>query len=158
MKTLLLLAVLLLLPARAAAQPGLLLGVDDDSVKLYTHTSSPTSIYRSLGAGAVRVTLPWPADATEHAELQRVAIAARAVRVVLAVTGSPAEPPLDAAERSAYCAYVASVLRRLPQVHDVAIWTEPNSSAFWRPQKGAAAAYEALPRRAGTRCTQRSPP
>jgi hypothetical protein len=136
---------LLLLPVRAAAaQPGLVLGVDDDSLKWYAHTSSLTSIYRSLGLGAVRVTLTWPAGASARTELQRVANAGRGIRVVLAVTGSPWSPPLDGAARADYCGYVAGILRRYSWIRDVAIWTEPNSAAFWRPQHGAAAAYEAL--------------
>lgn len=132
------------LPARAAAAPGLLLGVDDDSLKWYSHTYSLVSIYRTLGIGAVRVTLDYPPDRSEHTQLQRIATAGRNVRVVLAVTGSPTAPPLDPPSRDAYCGYIAGVLRRYPFVHDVAIWTEPNSSTFWQPQHGAAAAYEAL--------------
>jgi hypothetical protein len=138
------LAAAVILPARAAAGPGLLLGVDDDSLKWYSHTYSLVSIYRTLGIGAVRVTLDYPPDRSERTELQRIATAGRSLRVVLAVTGSPTAPPLDQPSRDAYCGYVASVLRRYPFVHDVAVWTEPNSSTFWQPQHGAAAAYEAL--------------
>jgi hypothetical protein len=138
------LAALALFPSCAAAAPGLLLGVDDDSLKWYGHTGSLVSIYRSLGLGAVRVTLTYPPDRTERTELQRIAQAGRTMRVVLAVTGARDAPPLDDPSRQAFCTYVASVLRRYPWVHDVAIWTEPNSSTFWRPQTGAAAAYEAL--------------
>ena len=36
------------------------------------------------------------------------------------------------------------MLRRYPSIRDVAVWTEPNSSKFWQPRKGSAAAYEAL--------------
>ena len=128
----------------ALSAPGLLLGVDDDSLKWYGHTSSLVSIYRTLGLDAVRVTLGYPPDRSERTELQRIAQAGRSVRIVLAVTGSATAPPLDEAARDAYCSYVAGVLRRYPAVHDVAIWTEPNSSTFWQPQHGAAAAYEAL--------------
>jgi hypothetical protein len=137
------------LPPAADAAPGLLLGVDDDSLKWYAHTSSLISIYRDLGLCAVRVTLTWtpgrrfPAGA-EATELQRVGEAGRSIRVVLAVTGPPAEPPRDDASRAAYCGYVASVLARYPWIRDVAIWTEPNSSRFWKPQKDAPAGYEAL--------------
>jgi len=133
----------------AAASPGLLLGVDDDSLKWYAHTQSLLSIYDTLGLGAVRVTLDWsPGEAfpvgTDRTELQRAAGAGRSIRVVLAVTGSATAPPLDDAGRASYCGFVANVLRRYPWIHDVAIWTEPNSSDFWQPQKGAPAAYEAL--------------
>ena len=138
-----------LLPHAAGAAPGLLLGVDDDSLKWYGHTSSLLSIYRTLGVGAVRVTLDWtPGESfpygTDRIELQRAANAGRNMRVVLAVTGPAAQPPLDAAARAGYCGFVANVLRRYPWIHDVAIWTEPNSARFWQPHQNAAAAYEAL--------------
>lgn len=143
-KRLAVLLVALAFVPHASAAPGLLLGVDDDSLKWYGHTQSLVSIYRDLGIGAVRVTLSYPPDPGERTELQRIAQAGRSVRVILAVTGSPAAPPLDDASRASYCGYVAGLLRRYPWIHDVAIWTEPNSSTFWQPQKGAAAAYEAL--------------
>jgi hypothetical protein len=138
-----------LAPHAAGAAPGLLLGVDDDSLKWYGHTSSLLSIYRTLNLGAVRVTLNWtPGESfpsgTERTELQRAANAGRSIRVVLAVTGPATAPPLDDASRAGYCGFVANVLRRYPWIHDVAIWTEPNSGTFWQPHKGAAAAYEAL--------------
>ena len=138
-----------LLPTAAGAAPGLLLGVDDDSLKWFGHTSSLLSIYRTLGLGAVRVTLDWTPgqsfpSGTARTELQRVAGAGRSIRVVLAVTGPVQQPPLDAASRAEYCGFIANVLRRYPWIRDVAIWTEPNSARFWQPRKGAAAAYEAL--------------
>jgi hypothetical protein len=137
-----------LAPAAAAA-PGLLVGVDDDSLKWYGHTGSLLSIYRSLGVDAVRVTLDWaPGESfptgTDRTELQRAANAGRGIRVVLAVTGPATAPPLDDAGRASYCGFAANVLRRYPWIRDVAIWTEPNSSQFWQPRKGSAAAYEAL--------------
>jgi hypothetical protein len=133
----------------AAAAPGLLLGVDDDSLKWYAHTSSLLTIYRALDVGAVRVTLDWtPGESfpsgTDRTELQRAAQAGRQIRVVLAVTGPANEPPLDAGLRANYCGFIANVVRRYPWIHDVAIWTEPNSGAYWQPHQDAAAAYEAL--------------
>ena len=97
-----------LLPHAAGAAPGLLLGVDDDSLKWYGHTSSLLSIYRTLGLGAVRVTLDWtPGESfpsgTARTELQRAAGAGRSIRVVLAVTGPTQQPPLDEASRADYC-------------------------------------------------------
>ncbi len=141
------LCALALVPSAAAA-PGLLLGVDDDSLKWYAHTSSLLSIYDTLGLGAVRVTLDWspgqtfPAG-TQRTELQRVAAASRWMRIVIAVGGPASQPPRDDAARAAYCGYVAGVLRRYPSIHDVAIWTEPNSATFWLPHRDAAA-YEKL--------------
>jgi len=143
------LCVLALVPSSAAAAPGLLLGIDDDSLKWYGHTSSLLSIYDSLGLDAVRVTLDWSPGlsfpvGTQRTELQRVANASRRTRIVIAVSGPAQQPPVDGPSRASYCAFVANILRRYPSIRDVAIWTEPNSSTFWQPQKGAAAAYEAL--------------
>jgi hypothetical protein len=80
----------------------------------------------------------------DRTALGRAASAARRFRIVLAVTGPADRPPLDAAARDTYCGYVSNVLARFPSIHDVVVWTEPNSSRFWRPQSGAPAAYEAL--------------
>ena len=99
--------------------------------------------------GAVRVTLNYTQGetfptGTERTELQRVGTASRRIRTVLAVTGQPSAPPLDDASRASFCGFIANVVRRYPSIHDIAIWTEPNSGRFWQPQKGASAAYEAL--------------
>jgi len=136
-------------PVAAQAAPGLLLGIDDDALKWFSQTGSLLSIYQQLGVGAVRVTLDYtPGETfptgTDRTELQRVGTASRRIRVVLAVTGVTSAPPLDDPSRAAFCGFIANVVRRYPAIHDVAIWTEPNSSRFWQPQKGASAAYEAL--------------
>jgi hypothetical protein len=136
-------------PSHALAGPGLLVGVGDDSLKWQPRPSAFVSAYRDLGVRAVRVTLAWQPGQwtltrTDRTSLNRVASAASAVRIVLAVTGPASSPPLDAAARETYCGYVSNVLTRYPQIHDVVVWTEPNSSQFWRPQTDASAAYEAL--------------
>jgi hypothetical protein len=43
-----------------------------------------------------------------------------------------------------YCSFVGDALERAPDISDVVIWNEVNSRRFWRPQRGAAAAYAAL--------------
>ena len=144
-----LLVAALAFPAQALAGRGLIVGVDDDSLKWHAHPSSFVATYRDLGVRAVRVTLgwqprQWTPTRTDRTSLNRVASAAPFVRIVLAVTGPASSPPLDASARDTYCGYVSNVLRRYPQIHDVVVWTEPNSSQFWRPQQGASAAYEAL--------------
>lgn len=141
-------AMLALVPPADAA-PGLLLGVDDDSLKWYPQTSSLLSLYAQLGVGAVRVTIDWAPGETFPAgadltELQRVATAGRRIRVILAVGGPASSPPVDAGGRATYCGFVTNVVRRYPWIRDVAVWTEPNSSTFWKPQHDAAAAYESL--------------
>src|SRR5438105_13241113 len=55
----LLAAAALALAPTAPAGPGLLVGVDDDSLEWYTQTHALISVYRDLGVGAVRVTLSW---------------------------------------------------------------------------------------------------
>jgi hypothetical protein len=150
LSVLLALAAALLGASSAHAGPGLLVGVDDDSVEWATSTAQVTAFDHELGAGAVRVTLAWPpgassvADATTRLYLRRIALAERlGERVVLAVYGPADEPPATADERSAYCSYVLDAVERAPGVHDVVIWNEANSSAFWGPRPDAAA-YEAL--------------
>jgi hypothetical protein len=145
----LLAAAALALAPSAPAGPGLLVGVDDDSLKWYTQTRALVSIYRDLGLGAVRVTLAWQpgewtASRSDRQSLNRVNAAAWGTRVVLAVAGPADAPPLDDASRTTYCSYVANVLRAYPAFDDVVIWTEPNYARFWQPQVGAPPAYEAL--------------
>jgi hypothetical protein len=122
--------------------------VDDDSLKWYAHTSSLLTIYRTLGVGAVRVTLDWQPGETfpvgsGRTELQRAANAGRSVRVVLAVTRQAAEPPVDDVSRTSYCGFIANVLQRFPWIHDVAIWTE----AAARARSSTRSATTRIPRR-----------
>jgi hypothetical protein len=135
--------------APAAAAPGLLLGVDDDSIKWTTQLRSVYAVYANLGVGAVRVTLDWtPGElfpsGSGRTELARIGAVSRHIRVVLAIGGPASSPPTDGAGRASYCTFAANVLRRFPAIRDVAIWTEPNSGSFWKPQHDAAADYEAL--------------
>jgi hypothetical protein len=142
-------------PARALAQPGLLLGVTDDALKWSQHPQTLQSAIGDLGLGAVRYTQTWPAGATRLSAADAQTLArglqnARGLRVVLSVYGSAGSAPQTDAQRSQYCAYVRSIVRRFPQIRDVVIWNETNSSRFWAPQFGpdgsavAPAAYEAL--------------
>jgi hypothetical protein len=142
------LAALVLAPS-AAAGPNLLLGVDDDTGRWLQSPALLSPFYGRLGVQAVRTTMQWrPGQFTlsqaNRGELDRVAVATRGLRIVLQVSGPAYAPPDNAANQAQYCSFVAGVLRRYPAVADVVIWTEPNSSEFWRPQTGAPAAYEAL--------------
>lgn len=135
--------------AQARAGTNLLVGVDDDSAKWIAKPMTLLPVYRDLGVKAVRVTVDWAPgesnlDRTDRVMIDRVAVATWGMRLVLAVGGPAASPPTTDVARGQYCDYVASILRRYPTVNDVVIWTEPNSSTFWRPQAGAPAAYEAL--------------
>lgn len=132
----------------AAAAPGLLVGVDDDSVKWLAKPFGLLSVNRDLGLDAVRVVIPWKRGRTKPNRLiglylHRVAtMAGHGQRVVLAVYGSPADAPLDARGRAAYCGFLRHVLQRIP-VRDVVIWNEVNSPDYW-PQRAGAPAYAAL--------------
>jgi hypothetical protein len=148
-----------LLAGGGRAAPGLLVGMDDDTLKWADKAQSNATIARArdLGFRAVRVTVPWRPGNTRLSLDDRIPVdqmilatwAAR-FRVVLAVYGRAADAPQTDADRDAYCTFVASLLRRYPGVVDVVIWNEPNSGRFWRPQFDAdgnsvgPAQYEAL--------------
>ena len=142
-------------PAAARAQPGLLLGVTDDAFKWAQRPAPLQQAIAQLGLGAVRLTQSWAPgqtgiSAADAAPLARGIANARGLRVVLSVYGSASAAPQTDQARAQYCGYVRSILQRFPQVHDVVIWNEVNSSRFWSPQvdpTGAAVApgqYEAL--------------
>jgi len=140
----------------AHAGDGLLVGVSEDMMKW-----SPTRAVlvrghmARLGIGAVRVTLRWspgesrPRGATVVA-LRRAEYTARGRRLVLAVYSRARHAPQIARLRRQYCGFVVRLLSLAPEVKDVVIWNEPNSSRFWRPQfapdgsSAAAPAYELL--------------
>jgi hypothetical protein len=144
-------------PVRAA--PGLLVGMDDDTLKWADEPQAQATLAhaRDLGFRAVRVTVRWHPGETRLAvgdrePVDRMILATWAghLRVVLAVYGRATDAPQRNADRGTYCAFVASLLHRYPSVVDVVIWNEPNKGRFWRPQFDAAGQsvgpgrYEAL--------------
>src|SRR3954467_5945966 len=136
--------------ARAHAGPGMFVGVDDDALKWTEDTPSVVANQRDLGAVAVRVTLQWQPGQTaanddQRTYLRRAQAAARlGQRVVLSIFGPASSPPVAQPDQDAYCAFTVDSLSRARNIRDVVIWNEVNSALFWRPQQGAAAAYEAL--------------
>jgi hypothetical protein len=136
--------------AAASADSRLIVGVDDDWLKWSGSPDRVVKAYEELYIGAVRVTLRWQPgeaalDSLSRLYLHRVVTAAPGtVRVVLAVYGRADQAPAGASARADYCSFVADALRFAPGISDVVIWNEANSPRFWRPQQGAAAAYEAL--------------
>jgi hypothetical protein len=127
----------------------ILVGVDDNSLLWTDNTTAAVAAEDVLGVTAVRVTIQWTAGRTVALDnalyLERAEKAARlGQRVVLEIYGDPSSPPLTGAMRDAYCSYAVDALSRAPDIHDIVIWNEANSARFWRPQAGAAAAYEAL--------------
>jgi hypothetical protein len=133
----------------AHAQPGLLVGVDDDLAKWLRSPRAPLSVERALGLRAVRFSVGWhrgesTLPAPDRTELARAVTAAYGLRVVLSVTGPARDAPLDDVSRDEYCGFVRRLVQQFPTVNDVVIWNEPNSGTFWKPQSDAPAQYEAL--------------
>jgi hypothetical protein len=148
-----------LLAGAGRAAPGLLVGMDDDTLKWTDkpQAQKTLSYARDLGIRAVRVTVPWHPGETRLGIDDRIPVDtmilatwAAHFRVVLAVYGRAGDAPQTEAERDSYCTFAASLLRRYPGVADVVIWNEPNTPRFWRPQFDAngesigPAQYEAL--------------
>jgi hypothetical protein len=136
--------------AGARAGPGLFVGVDDDTLKWTEDTPSVVNQQRDLGATAVRITLQWHpgqsvTDADQRTYLRRAQSAARlGQRVVLSILGPASSPPVTPGDQDQFCAFGVEALGRARNIRDVVIWNEVNSALFWRPQQGAAAAYESL--------------
>jgi hypothetical protein len=125
------------------AAPGLLVGMDDDTLKWADKPQAQRTLSyaRDLGFRAVRVTVPWHPGDTRLSVDDRIPVDqmilstwAAHFRVVLAVYGRGADAPQTDAARDSYCAFVGSLLRRYPGVVDVVIWNEPNTRRFWFPQ------------------------
>lgn len=132
--------------ARPPAQkPPLLVGVDDDALKW---TADPLAIVRraqALGAGAMRVSVPWTGarrpGRVRRTELTRAELAARHTNVVLAVYGPAARSPLTAWARRRFCGYARAALALVPDARAVVVWNEANSRTYFH---GGPAAYERL--------------
>lgn len=134
----------------AYAAPGMLVGLNDDT--LMTTPAQTSATARDLGLRAYTLSLRWrPGETalstTAAGALGTATRAAGGSRVVLAVLGDTAPSP--AQWREDYCSYVRDALVRFPQVNDVVIWNEPNLTFFWSPQFDggaslAPAQYEAL--------------
>src|SRR4051812_16083214 len=115
------------------AAPGLLVGMDDDTLKWADKPQASATIAHAhdLGIRAVRVTVPWHPGQTRLSVDDRIPVDqmilatwAAHFRVVLAVYGRAVEAPQTNADRDGYCTFVASLLRRYPGVVDVVIWNE----------------------------------
>jgi hypothetical protein len=136
--------------AAAHAGPGLIVGVDDDTIKWLTRPNGVVGVNRDLGVGALRVSIDWKRGGTKPTRLQQIYLHRIALaiglgqRVVLAVYGRPSQAPVTATQRQQYCGFVAHVLKRIPAIDDVVIWNEVNNPTFW--QAGPEAYEELLAR------------
>jgi hypothetical protein len=122
----------------APAGPSLVVGVSDDYLK--SEPAAAAAAIRSLGLGAVRLTLDWsPGQQSiashDIASLRRAIDAGSGARIfVVMYADSPYDAPRTPEARDAYCSTLRSVVQDFPQINDVIVWNEPNKSTFWRPQ------------------------
>jgi hypothetical protein len=152
---LLVLALLAFAVAAAAPRPvesthlKLIVGVTDDTAKWMSRQDGIVGVHRDLRLMAVRVTVPWKPGQVQPTRLQQVYLhrIARMVqlndRIVLAVYNVARYAPTAKAARNQYCSFLRGVVRRIPLIHDVEVWNEANSPAYW-PQAAGATAYAAL--------------
>src|SRR5438105_5661988 len=99
-------AALSLAPAAKAA-PGLIVGVDDDTLK-WGPPQEVVPVVRDLGLKAIRITAAWHSGesrvgAADKRILDGAIPAAYGLRVVVALYGGPEEAPQDDAGRQQYC-------------------------------------------------------
>ncbi len=106
---------------------------------------------REAGFEAVGITSFWQPGLSapapdELAVLQDVAERADGLRIFLAVyqPGSAATP-LTAEARAQFAAFVAAIVREVPDIRDVIVGNEPNLNRFWLPQFDASGNDVAAP-------------
>jgi hypothetical protein len=127
----------------------IIVGLTDDTAKWLDRQDKIVKIHKDLGLMAVRVTIPWrPGQAgltyLQKTYLHRIARMTRLNdRIVLAVYNTAGFAPTTKAARNEYCSFLRGALLRIPLIHDVEIWNEANSPAYW-PQRHGATTYAAL--------------
>jgi hypothetical protein len=127
----------------------IIVGVTDDTAKWMVRQDGIVGVHKDLRLMAVRVTVPWRPGQVRPTKLQQVYLhrIARLIqlneRIVLSVYNRSEFAPVTARARSDYCTFLRGVVRRLPLIHDVEVWNETNTPAYW-PQDEGAAAYAAL--------------
>jgi len=137
-----------------AATPAFFVGADEDAF-LWGNPQQSSSVARTLGLKAVRVSLQWKpgmtqVPATYQTALQRLSVESWGIRVVVTVSGVATDAPHTVDGRNQYCSFVADLLRQNPEIDDVALWSDPNDGTYWSPQFDPAgqslspADYEAL--------------
>jgi hypothetical protein len=140
----------------------LIVGVTDDTAKWMTRQDGIVGVHRDLRLMAVRVTVPWKPGQVRPTRLQQVYLhrIARMLqlneRIVLAVYNRAEFAPTTPRLRREYCSFLRGVVRRLPLVHDVEIWNEANSPAYW-PEEAGGPSYTALLARCYDVLHRRSP-
>lgn len=119
------------------AEPGLIVGLSDDSLKATPAETGATG--QDLGIRAYSLSLRWSRGESALgpsavASLQTAVNGARGARIVLWIYGDGISAPTTQDGRNQYCSFVRDALVRIPQVNDVVIWNEPNLRFFWASQ------------------------
>jgi hypothetical protein len=120
----------------------IIVGVTDDTAKWMVRQDGIVGVHRDLRLMAVRVTIPWRPNEAKPTRLQKVYLQRiRRMtllndRVVLSVYNTAGFAPTTPSERNRYCGFVQQWIKRVPLIHDVEIWNEANSPAYWPPAAG----------------------
>ncbi len=122
----------------SAADRSFFVGADEDAL-LWGNTQETAAIARTLGLRSIRITLQWKpgqsqVPAAYQQAISRLLLETWGIRVVVSVYGKAADAPRTDQSRGQYCSFVADLLRRNPEIDDVAVWNDPNDGTFWRPQ------------------------
>jgi hypothetical protein len=127
----------------------IIVGVTDDTAKWLARQEGIVGVHKDLRLMAIRVTIPWKSGQLRPTKLQQVYLHRIArmgqlnERIVLAVYNRARFAPTTPRTRNQYCSFLRGVVRRIPLIHDVEIWNEANSPAYW-PQDDGATTYTAL--------------
>src|SRR3954454_2334037 len=115
----------------------IIVGVTDDTAKWMVRQDGIGGGHRDLRVMTVRVTIPWRPNQAKPTKLQKVYLqrirrmTQLNERIVLAVYNTSAFAPTTPVKRRQYCGFVQSFVKRVPLIHDVEIWNEFNSPAYW---------------------------
>jgi hypothetical protein len=127
----------------------IIVGVTDDTAKWMVRQDGIVGVHRDLRLMAVRVTIPWRPGEVKPTKLQEVYLqriqrmTLLNDRVVLAVYNTAELAPTTRSARNQYCSFLHGAVKRVPLIHDVEIWNEANSPAYW-PSSAGPASYTKL--------------
>jgi hypothetical protein len=127
----------------------IIVGVTDDTAKWMVRQDGIVGVHRDLRLMAVRVTIPWRPGEVKPTKLQQVYLqriqrmTLLNERIVLAVYNTAELAPTTRTFRNQYCSFLQGAVKRVPLIHDVEIWNEANSPAYW-PSSAGPASYTKL--------------
>jgi hypothetical protein len=131
------------------SRPRLVVGVVEDAAR-GTNPTAELQLIAASGFRAVAVSSIWKRGSRspspgELAAL-RAAVAAAVqekVRPIVDVYQFSSQTPTTPGDQAAFAAYTASIVRALPQLHDLIVGNEPNINLFWLPQFSASGGDDA---------------